>query len=83
VARAAAWGAAAVLWGAAMVPALSVAKPDDPLWAQLMRSPGRTAVVAAVSWVFLVVLAVVSRYIDAREKRAEADMVPAGGRCSD
>jgi hypothetical protein len=83
VTRAAVWGAAAVLWGAAMVPALAVAKPDDPLWAGLMRSPGRTAVAAAGSWVFLVVLAVVSRYVDSREKRAEGDALPAGGRCSD
>ncbi|HET6572207.1 MAG TPA: hypothetical protein VFG68_01285 [Fimbriiglobus sp.] len=77
VVRAAAWGAAVVLWGAALVPALAVAKPDDPLWAGLMRSPGRTATAAAGSWVFLVILAVVSRYIDAREKRAAGDALAA------
>jgi hypothetical protein len=77
VVRAAAWGAAAVLWGAAMVPALAAAKPDDPLWAGLLRSPGRTAAAAAGSWVFLVALAVVSRCVDAREKRTAGDAMPA------
>jgi hypothetical protein len=78
VVRAAAWGAAAVLWGAAMVPALATAKPDDPLWAGLLRSPGRIVVAAVGSWVFLIVLAVVSRYVDAREKRSVGDALPAG-----
>jgi hypothetical protein len=77
VARAAAWGAAAVLWGAALVPALAVAKPDDPLWAGLLRSPGRIVVAAAGSWVFLVVLAAVSRYVDAWERRASGNALPA------
>lgn len=77
LARAAAWGAAAVLWGAAMVPALAVAKPDDPLWVGLLRSPGRIVVAAAGSWVFLVALAVVSRYVDAREGRSSGDALPA------
>jgi hypothetical protein len=75
--RAAAWGAAAVLWGAAIVPALAAAKPDDPLWVGLLRSPGRIVVAAAGSWVFLIALAVVSRYVDAREKRDAADALPA------
>ena len=78
VVRAAAWGAAAVLWGAAMVPALAAAKPDDPLWAGLLRSPGRIVVAAVGSWVFLVVLAVVSRYVDARERWSAGDALPAG-----
>ncbi len=71
LARAAAWGAAAVAWGAAMVPALAAAKPDDPLWAGLLRSPGRTAAAAAGSWVFLIALAVVVRYVDGRGERTE------------
>jgi hypothetical protein len=74
---AAAFGAAAVAWGAAFVPVMTVLKPDDPLWAGLQRSPGRLALAAAGGWAFLTALAVVSRYVDAREKRASGDALPA------
>ena len=68
--RAAAWGAAAVLRGAVkLVPALAAAKPDDPLWAGLLRSPGRIVIAAVGSWVFLIALAVVSRYMDGEPGR--------------
>jgi hypothetical protein len=73
LARAAAWGAAAVLWGAAFVPVMAAVKPDDPFWSGLLRSPGQTAAVAVGWWVFLVALAVVSRYVDARKRHTEAD----------
>ncbi len=76
LARAASWGAAVVLWGAAFVPAMAAAKPDDPLWAELLRSPGRFAVASVGWWVFLDVLAVVSRYVDARQKRAGDEALP-------
>lgn len=75
--RAATWGAAAVLWGAAMVPALALAKPDGPLWVGPLRPPGWTVGWAVGTWVFLVALAVVSRSVDAREPGPAA--VPAAG----
>ena len=74
---AAAFGAAAVTWGAAFVPVMTVLKPDDPLWAGLQRSPGRLALAAVGGWVFLIALAVVSRYMDAREKRTAGDALSA------
>jgi ATP-dependent Clp protease ATP-binding subunit ClpC len=71
--RAAAYGVGAMLAGVALVAGGSVAQPENPLWAFILRTPGNPLALSAGAWFACMPLAVaLAAVLVARVKRAMA-----------